>query len=79
MRLHDDLQNRRDDVEAQKVISGQQQARLWTKRDRLRDDRNNLEHSRETIRRNQDLLDNRVREMEKREELRKRQRSVRSI
>lgn len=66
-------------MEAQKVIVGQQQAGLWNNKERLQSDRNNLEFNRATIRRNQEILDNRVREIEKREDLRKRNRYARSI
>ena len=74
-----ELNNQRRQVEAQKQVVLRQQAQVWSDTDRLRAERNDLEHQLSIVKRDKDMLANRELEVQKREDLRRRNRYVRSI
>ena len=79
MRQQTELDNQRRQVEAQQQVVLRQQAQVWSDTDRLRAERNDLEHQLSIVKRDKDMLANRELEVQKREDLRRRNRYVRSI
>ena len=79
MRQQTELDNQRRQVEAQQQVVLRQQAQVWSDTDRLRAERNDLEHQLSIVKRDKDMLANRELGVEKREDLRRRNRYIRSI
>jgi hypothetical protein len=74
-----DLDRNRQQVEEQRQVVLRQQADNWSEADRLRAERNNLQHDLSLVKRDRDLLIKRDRELQIREDLRRRNRHVHSI
>lgn len=74
-----ELDRNRREIEEQKQVVLRQQAENWTETDRLRAERNNLQHDLSVAKRDKELLVKRDQELQIREDLRRRNRHVHSI
>jgi hypothetical protein len=68
----------RQQVEEQKQVVLRQQAENWTETDRLRAERNNLQHDLSLVKRDKAILVKRDQDLQIREDLRRRNRQVNS-
>lgn len=74
-----ELDRERQRMEEQKQVVLRQQADNWMETDRLRADRNNLQHDLSLVTRDKNALDKRDQELQMREDLRRRNRHVHSL
>ena len=74
-----ELDRERQRMEEQKQVVLRQQADNWMETDRLRADRNNLQHELSLVTRDKNALTKRDQELQMREDLRRRNRHVHSL
>jgi hypothetical protein len=73
-----ELDRTRRQMEEQKQVVLRQQAENWTETDRLRAERNNLQHDLSLVKRDKEILVKRDQELQMREDLRRRNRHAHS-